>query len=111
MMQRRCLFEIYANVLTAVSSGFSKPTRIMYRANLSWLPLQRHLHLLVRGGFLKETQLKSRKIYDITDRGRRFLHYYNLAKNELTQGNIGLPKYVDEEQVKELVPPRKSATS
>ena len=105
-MPRRSLLEIYANILESVSDGISKPTRIMYRANLSWLPLQRHLHLLVEKGFLGETKFKSRNIYNITDRGRRFLHYLDLVKNELAQGDIDLPEDVDEEQVKELVRPR-----
>ena len=87
-MPRRSLLTIYAGILEAVSEGVRKPTRIMYRTNLSWLPVQRHLTLLVEKEFLKESNCKSRKVYDITEAGRTFLRHINLVKKELTEGSI-----------------------
>ena len=58
----------------------------MYRTSLSWLPIRRHLTLLVEKGFLKESSTKGRKVYDITESGKRFLKHIHLAKKELAEG-------------------------
>ena len=83
-MPRRSLLEIYTSILEVVSDGISKPTRIMYSSNLSWLPLQRHLDTLLQKKFLTERQVEKRKIYEITENGRRFLYHTQIVRNELT---------------------------
>ena len=99
-MPRRSLLEIYASILGAVSKGIVKPTRIMYRANLSWLPLQRYLYTLLKKGFLEELKAKKRKEYKITESGRRFLNHVELAKNEFAQGGIEVPAETVTKKVK-----------
>ena len=43
MSYRRSKLEIYLDVLSSIHEGISKPTRIMYSANLSWKALNKIL--------------------------------------------------------------------
>ena len=85
IMGRRSRLEILASILEAISEGIRKPTRIMYSTNLSWLPTQRYLTLLVERGLLNESKYKRRKVYDVTEAGKRFLHHLDQARAELAE--------------------------
>ena len=75
-MTRRSRLEIYFDVLKALDRGVNKPTRLMYKANLSWSSLQDTFETLIDGGFMAfETTMKSKR-YRITDKGRRALSYH-----------------------------------
>ena len=75
-MTRRSRLEIYFDVLKALDRGVNKPTRLMYKANLSWSSLQDTFETLLDGGFMAvEINLKSKR-YRITDKGRRALSYH-----------------------------------
>ncbi len=102
IMVRRSSLEILASMLEAVSEGVRKPTRIMYSVNLSWLPTQRYLTLLVEKGLLKESKYKSRNVYDITEAGKRFLHHLNQAKMELAEGTIERPETPEIKEVENV---------
>jgi hypothetical protein len=39
LTEKRSRLEIYLDVLRIVSQGEKKPTHIMYKANLSWVPV------------------------------------------------------------------------
>jgi len=75
-MVRRSRLEIYFDVLKTVEKGIDKPTRIMYKTNLSWSPLHEILDSLVEGGFIIDRLSKNSKRYQITDKGRRALSYH-----------------------------------
>ena len=82
-MVRRSRLEIYFDVLKVVKNGIIKPTRIMYKTNLSWFSLQKVFNAMISGGFIREERLKKAKRYYITDKGRRALSYYTRSLNEL----------------------------
>ena len=81
--------EIYIDVLKAIKDGLEKPTRIMYRSNLSWRPLKRILDELVRLGLVERKTIKPRNgsreraIYTITEKGLRVVQKAKELENEL----------------------------
>ena len=80
---RRSRLEIYVDILKVVSEGTEKPTRIMYRANLSWPRLQEYLDSLIRQGLLVEEERGERRRYRGTEKGFRVLRYFRAVKREL----------------------------
>jgi len=80
---RRSKLDIVLSVLAAVREGNDKPTRIMYSTNLSWRPMRRILESLVNQGLLAEFEnegsRRSKKIYEITEKGLGVLMYFEGA--------------------------------
>lgn len=75
-MIRRSKLEIYFNILEVIDRGIDKPTRIMYKANLSWNSLQEYFTTLLTGEFIREDIVKNRKRYHITEKGKNALYYH-----------------------------------
>ena len=76
-MNRRSRFEIYMDILIALSDNQKNPTRLMYATNLSWAPLQECLKTLVNGGFVQESgNNSSRKTYALTQKARDIIRRY-----------------------------------
>jgi predicted transcriptional regulator len=75
-MVRRSRLEIYFDVLNVIDRGIDKPTRIMYKTNLSWNTLQDIFATLLKGEFIREEIAKNSKRYYITEKGKRALHYH-----------------------------------
>jgi len=75
------------HVLSAVFSGVSKPTRIMYSANLSWDSTNKILEGLVDQGFLEKIEKtgvkRVKKKYIITEKGENAIRYFEDAKKLL----------------------------
>ncbi|MFB0558645.1 MAG: winged helix-turn-helix domain-containing protein [Candidatus Bathyarchaeia archaeon] len=98
MESRRSKLEIYLEVLQIIKSGTSKPTRIMYQANISWQPLMRVLGSMISQGLVNEIDTTSMgrrrdkrtsKIYEITMKGEQVLRYFKGAKEfDLEEINI-----------------------
>ena len=88
MQSRRTRLEIMLSVLSAVDEGVSKPTRIMYSANMSWNPTRKMLEKLVDEGYLGVSEeplgRRSRKRYEITEKGRNVLSYFSGAQELIT---------------------------
>lgn len=92
--------EIYLEVLQIIKGGTSKPTRIMYQANISWQPLMKVLGSMVSQGLVSEIDTTSMgrrrdkrtsKIYEITMKGEQVLKYFKGAKEfDLEEINIPL---------------------
>lgn len=86
MKNRRSKLEIYLDVLNVIKGGTTKPTRIMYGANLSWKLLQGILGSLVSQGLIEETDLsasrdkRTNRIYHITKKGDGVIRYFDHAK-------------------------------
>ncbi|MBS7639065.1 MAG: archaellum operon transcriptional activator EarA family protein [Candidatus Bathyarchaeia archaeon] len=82
MSKKRSRLEIYLEVLETIMSGYSKPTNIMYKCNLSWISLKEILDSLVEKGLVKVVEKNKRRLYLITERGRgvvnRLEETYNL---------------------------------
>jgi len=75
MTKKRSRLEMYLNVLETVDSGVDKPTNIMYKCNLSWVPMREILALLIGKDLIREVERGSKKTYEITERGRDLLRY------------------------------------
>lgn len=88
-MPRRSKLEIYLDVLAAVKRGTSKPTRIMYEANLSWKPLQKILRsmltqdLIVLMDTTKNRDKRTNTMYGLTQKGENVMNYFNRAREFL----------------------------
>jgi predicted transcriptional regulator len=86
MSTRRSRFEIYVDVLTQIKNGSSKPTQIMYAANLSWRPLQEILKSLATQSLIVETDenIKDKRTkvqFNLTMKGENVVRYYSKAKS------------------------------
>ncbi len=73
---RRSKLQSECEVLKAIGSGEEKPTRIMYKANLSWKVLRVYLAHLQRIGLVTEVESEERKIYRLSSKGFEVLHNY-----------------------------------
>ena len=83
MPPRRTRLEIMLNILRAVKSGVEKPTRIMYRTNLSWKPLMKVLTSLSDQGLVTVIEEGNHRFYEITDKGRNVLQYFSRAMESI----------------------------
>jgi len=83
MTSKRSRLEIYLDILKVVSKGTRKPTRIMYKTNLSWKPLMKVLDSLTAQGFIVEEKEGNHVIYGITDKGKNILQYFSKAMESI----------------------------
>jgi predicted transcriptional regulator len=67
--------RIYVDILAGIMkhAGKSRPTRILYGANLSHDRLMKHLGQLIGLGLVEEEKQDNAVIYKLTDKGRKFL--------------------------------------
>lgn len=84
-MDRRSRLEIYFDLLKIIERGTVKPTRIMYKANLSWDTMQEIFGILLESGFIQEEIVANSKRYAVTDKGRSALSYYLKSVDELAE--------------------------
>ena len=84
-MARRSKLEIYFEIVDTIDRGIDKPTRIMYKTNLSWITLHQIFDVLINGGFISEENSKNSKRYYITDKGRRALSYHRRSIEGLVE--------------------------
>jgi len=76
MARKRSKLEIYLDILQTIKRGVNKPTRIMYRTNLSWKPLQKILESMIYQELIKTVEANKRKKYVITEKGENVLGYF-----------------------------------
>ena len=78
LIKRRSSFQIAVDVLSVMNDGETKPTRIMYAANLSWKTLKSTLNLLETKRYIELTSSPSykQKQFAITKEGLSVLSYY-----------------------------------
>jgi predicted transcriptional regulator len=81
MNRKRSRLEIYLAILRTINRGENKPTRIMYRTNLSWVPLQQIFESLLSQDFIREIESRERKQYEITEKGKEVLKYFDGMKS------------------------------
>ena len=83
--------EMICDILEVVSAGPTKPTHILYKANMSWKVLSSYLDFLTSSGMLdKEDQEGGkRSTYRLTTKGRKVLSLYDGLKGSLN-GTISL---------------------
>ena len=86
MKIRRSKLEIYLDVLKVIKEGTTKPTRIMYGANLSWKLLQGVLCSMAEQDLIEEIDVsnsrdkRTNKVYQVTTKGDGVIRYFDLAK-------------------------------
>jgi predicted transcriptional regulator len=83
MTSKRAKLEIYLDVLRAIKKGTNKPTRIMYKTNLSWKPLTKVLDSLVEQGLITAKKEGNHSVYDITEKGQNILRYFSKAMESI----------------------------
>jgi len=83
MPSKRSKIEIYLDVLKAIKKGTCKPTRIMYRTNLSWKPLMEVLDSLNNQGLITVKQDGNHSFYEITEKGKNVLQYFSKAMESI----------------------------
>jgi len=72
--KQRSSLRIYLDILNVVrEEGNAKPTKVLYRANLSHDRLVKYLGDLVAKGLIEEQQDGESKSYKMTPRGIQFL--------------------------------------
>ena len=74
--------EIMADVIYLGTSGIKK-THIMYKANLSYDQINRYLRVLLKLEFIEIAIDDGTAIYRATEKGRVFLHYYNMMRKTM----------------------------
>jgi predicted transcriptional regulator len=78
---RRSKLEITCDILSVISKGTEKPTRIMQLANVTWDDLIMYLEALIRNQLLSRQVEGKRVTYSLTERGSSLLdHYLNLKR-------------------------------
>jgi predicted transcriptional regulator len=86
---RRSPMEMVCDILDVVSEGPTKPTHILYKANMSWKVLAVYLEYLIGRGLVdKEEQGGKRSTYTLTLKGKSILELYNDLKLSLTGGTV-----------------------
>ncbi len=83
MTRKRSRLEIYLDVLKTIRKGINKPTNIMYKCNLSWMPLKEILNSLIKQNLLILAEMGNRRTYEITEKGRDVLRYFDKAQELL----------------------------
>jgi len=65
-------------ILYTISRGVSRPTHIMYQANLSWKPFKKLLNELVTQGYVTARLSTTERgvIYHLTTRGEQLLKLF-----------------------------------
>jgi predicted transcriptional regulator len=83
--------EMVCDVLKVVSVGPTKPTHILYKANMSWKVLSSYLDFLTANGMLEKEDQEGgkRSTYRLTLKGRKVLRLYEGLKESLN-GTISL---------------------
>jgi predicted transcriptional regulator len=74
--------EIMADVVNLSTSGIKK-THIMYKANLSYDQINRYFRELLKLGLIEIAINEGTVIYRATEKGRLFLHYYNMMRKTM----------------------------
>lgn len=69
----RSRLAILVDILEVIAEGETKPTRIMYGANLSYDRLQKYLDYLIRMGLINEIKDNEEVRYRITEKGLQFI--------------------------------------
>ncbi len=79
---RRSKLEITCDILSVISKGTEKPTRIMQLANVTWDDLIMYLEALIRNELLSRRVDGKRVTYSLTARGSALLNHYVALKHE-----------------------------
>jgi predicted transcriptional regulator len=80
---KRSRLEIYLDVMKVLHRGESRPTRIMYQANLSWKPLMQILENLMKQEIIVGSLDRGHAVYRLTKKGFGVLEYVDKMELEI----------------------------
>jgi predicted transcriptional regulator len=87
---RRSKIHIFIDILRLINKkGKTKPTHILYGANLSHIRLKKYLEVLLANGFIEQTSEAGHTYYRLTERGMEFLSEFR--KVEKVSEAFGIP--------------------
>jgi len=86
--------EIHIDILKAVAEGKRKPTHIMYRANLTWTRLKRHMDFLTGRNLLMQEEVNGSTTFSLTATGKEVLQYYKRLEYQVYRGKRAMPSEV-----------------
>jgi predicted transcriptional regulator len=75
--------EMLCDTLAVIASGESAPTRIMYRANMSWVETKRCLNTLIERGLVESKTEQKREYYALTAKGLDLVRTFNNIRQDL----------------------------
>lgn len=83
--EHRNCFYIVSDILGVVTlfEEDSGKTKIMYKANLSFVEMRDYLKIMLDAGLLQESKKGERKIYKATQRGREYMESFGKTKQLL----------------------------
>ncbi len=83
--------RIFADILRAVAEEKeTKPTHVLYRANLSYDRLTKYLGMLESNGLITKSSGGDKTYYSITDKGRYFLQEFRKVEEFTTAFGLRL---------------------
>lgn len=82
-MPKRSRFEISCDILKLILDGEEKPTKLMYKGNISWNVIKEILEILVKKELVTEHLIGKVKRYKITEKGIQVISYYQRAVREI----------------------------
>jgi predicted transcriptional regulator len=74
--------EVELDILRAINEGVDRPTRIMYRTNLSWSVMQSFLVILESRNLVQAKRENGRTLYFLTEKGNNLLSTYDSVKSQ-----------------------------
>jgi len=86
--------ETNMDILQVVAMGNQKPTHIMYRANLCWERLKKHLAFLCDQELVRAAETPQGTRYELTERGREVLGYFRKLEGAVYYRRAALPSRV-----------------
>lgn len=83
MERKRNKLEVIRDILLVIRerNGRAKPTRILYKSNLSHIMMKEYLGDLISRGLVKENKNKEGRTYAITEKGDKYLSEYGTIVN------------------------------
>jgi predicted transcriptional regulator len=87
MSKKRSRLEVYLDVLRVIRGGYSKPTDIMHKCNISWITLKEILGSLMEKGLVTAVERNRRKLFVITAKGEAI----TAKVEDLFQGRVIKP--------------------
>jgi len=75
---KRSRLDVVLEILQIIDNGEGTPTRIMYKSNLSWVPLNNLLKILTEQGLIEKERNKYYHSwnYRIMEKGKKVMKYF-----------------------------------
>ena len=92
--ERRSKLGIYVDILRVISSGTTKPTRILFEAKLSWTTQKKALEFLLENELIYKENVENTETRRGSSRDGRLKEKYFISEK-----GRGILKFFDKEQI------------